>query len=103
MKSRLEDPRAAMERFDVILNSAVVSVSKEVSSRRSVSPIKLSFLTKDSNNTAFTGIDVDERLNEVDAEWKVMKEAFNISIQDKKAMETAVQMAKSQGAWQRVN
>ncbi|KAH7633142.1 putative KAR3 protein [Sordaria sp. MPI-SDFR-AT-0083] len=42
------------------------------------------------------GIDVDERLNEVDAEWKVMKEAFNISLQDKKAMETAVQMAKSQ-------
>nr|CAD70776.1 probable kinesin-related protein KLPA [Neurospora crassa] len=42
------------------------------------------------------GIDVDERLNEVDAEWKVMKEAFSISLQDKKAMETAVQMAKNQ-------
>lgn len=88
-----------MERFDVILNSAV-SAHKTASARKSVSPVKLSFLTKDSNNTQFAGIDVDERLNEVDAEWKVMKEAFNISLQDKKAMETAVQMAKSQGAWQ---
>jgi kinesin family protein C1 len=49
--------------------------------------------------TTFTGWDVDERLDEVESQFKAMKEAMNISLTDRKALENAVDMAKTQGMY----
>lgn len=62
------------------------------------SPSKVrSFLTKDSNTRAFTAWDMDERLIEVEAQFKAMKEVMNVSLSDKKAMEEVIEMAKTRG------
>ena len=61
------------------------------------SPIKLDFLTKDSNVMSFTGWDVDGRLNEFESQFKVMKEAFEGTVTDRKAMEEAIDLAKNRG------
>lgn len=55
------------------------------------------FLTKDSNLRTFTAWDVDERLIEVEAQFKTMKEVMNVSLSDKKAMEEVIELAKSRG------
>jgi len=69
-----------------------------------ISPTKFSspakrklFLTKDSNVTLFTGWDMDERLHELDTQFKVIQEAMTSSLTDKKALEDAIDMAKSRG------
>ncbi len=61
------------------------------------SPIKLNFLTKDSNLTSFAGWDVDGRLNEFESQFKVMKEAFEGTVTDRRAMEEAIDLAKNRG------
>lgn len=55
------------------------------------------FLTKDSNLRTFTAWDVDERLIEVEAQFKAMKEVMSGSLSDKKAMEEVIDMAKTRG------
>ncbi|KAK0720333.1 putative KAR3 protein [Lasiosphaeris hirsuta] len=41
------------------------------------------------------GWDVDERLHEVESQFKVMKEAMNVSLTDRKTLEDAVDLAKT--------
>lgn len=40
---------------------------------------------------------MDERLVEVEAQFKAMKEVMNVSLTDKKAMEEVIEMAKTRG------
>lgn len=62
------------------------------------SPSKIrQFLTKDSNMRTFTAWDMDERLIEVEAQFKVLKETMNGSLSEKKAMEEVIEMAKTRG------
>lgn len=72
---------------------------RPVSPTKSYSPAKLQFLSKDSNLTMFTGWDVDGRLNEFESQFKVMKEAFEGTVTDRKAMEEAIDLAKNRGAY----
>jgi kinesin family protein C1 len=67
------------------------------SASKSGSPTKPSFLVKDSNVTNFTGWDVDGRLNEFESQFKVMKEAFDVTMTDRKALEEAIDLAKNRG------
>lgn len=55
------------------------------------------FLTKDSNMRTFTAWDMDERLIEVEAQFKVLKETMSGSLSEKKAMEEVIEMAKTRG------
>lgn len=64
------------------------------------SPCKVrQFLTRDSNLRTFTAWDMDERLVEVEAQFKAMKEVMNGSLSDKKAMEEVIEMAKTRGRY----
>lgn len=64
----------------------------------SKSPSKVRpFLTKDSNLRAFTAWDVDERLVDMESQFKALKEVMNVSLTDKKAMEEVIEMAKTRG------
>ncbi|KAK4044899.1 P-loop containing nucleoside triphosphate hydrolase protein [Parachaetomium inaequale] len=65
---------------------------------KSCSPTKPSFLVKDSNVTNFTGWDVDGRLNEFESQFKVMKEAFDVTMTDRKALEEAIDLAKNRAS-----
>lgn len=55
------------------------------------------FLSKETNirNFEFKAWDVDERLNEVESQWKAMKEVMNVSMSERKAMEQVVELATS--------
>ncbi|KAG8161293.1 hypothetical protein KVR01_009557 [Diaporthe batatas] len=64
----------------------------------SKTPSKPSFLTKDSNLTAFTAWDMDGRLVEMEAQFKAMKEVMNVSLTDKKGMENIIEMAKTRAS-----
>lgn len=55
------------------------------------------YLTKDSNIRGFVAFDVDERLIEVEQQFKSMKEMMNLSLNDRKGMEEAIEMAKTRG------
>lgn len=84
----------AMEKMDEI----VKTVRKiPFSPTKSCSPTKLSYLTKDSNLTNFVGWDVDGRLNEFESQFKVMKEAFDVSLADKRTLEEVIELAKNRG------
>ena len=60
---------------------------------------KVPFLTKESNTRNFTAWDVDERLSELDNQFKVMKEVMNVSLTDRKAMDEAINLAKTRGTF----
>lgn len=47
----------------------------------------------------YAGWDVDGRLNEFESQFKVMKEAFEGTVTDRKAMEEAIDLAKNRGAY----
>lgn len=63
------------------------------------SPIKLSYLTKESNTRTFAVFDVDGRLFELDAQFKAMKEVMDVSLTDRKAMEDVIDLAKTRGEY----
>lgn len=77
--------------------SLMASTRKYKGSPSKPTPKVHSFLTKDSNTRAFTAWDVDERLIELDSQFKAMKEVMNVSLSDKKAMEEVIDMAKTRG------
>lgn len=81
----------ALEEFGEVLAS-----TRKGSPTKSPSKVR-PFLTKDSNLRTFTAWDMDERLIEVEAQFKTMKEVMNTSLTDKKAMEGAIEMAKTRG------
>ncbi|KAK4157526.1 P-loop containing nucleoside triphosphate hydrolase protein [Chaetomidium leptoderma] len=81
------------------ISTLLRSCSKKLfSPPKSCSPTKLSFLTKDSNVTSFTGWDVDGRLNEFESQFKVMKEAFEGTMTDRKTLEEAIDLAKNRAS-----
>lgn len=84
---------AMMEEFGDVLASA----AKTPRSPTKSPSISLSFLTKESNTRTFTAWDVDERLSELDTQFKVMKEVMNTSLSDRTAMDEAIKLAKTRG------
>lgn len=83
-----------LEDFEITL----LASTRKYTGSPSKSPSKgLPFLTKDSNTRTFIAWDMDERLVEVEAQFKAMKEVMNVSLSDKKAMEEVIEMAKTRG------
>lgn len=89
----VEQAREWLDRFE----DTLLASTRRCPESPSKSPSKASFLTKDSNLPAFTAWDMDERLVEVEAQFKAMKEVMNVSLTDKKAMEEVIEMAKTRG------
>ncbi|KAK2603105.1 hypothetical protein N8I77_009586 [Diaporthe amygdali] len=87
----VEQARGWLDRFE----DTLLASTRRCPESPSKSPSKTSFLTKDSNLPAFTAWDMDERLVEVEAQFKAMKEVMNVSLTDKKAMEEVIEMAKT--------
>lgn len=87
--------RKAMSDFESALNVALTprTVAASPSPTKSTQP----FLTKESNLRGFTAWDVDERLHEVEAQFKAMKEVMHGSLTDRKAMEDVIELAKTRG------
>lgn len=55
-------------------------------------------MTKHSNLTDYVvGWDVDERLLEVESQFKGLKEMMSSTVNDRKAMEDAMELAKTRG------
>lgn len=93
-------PRSTQHALDMLdkFGDTLRASTRKCSESPSKSPSKPpSFLTKDSNLTTFTAWDMDERLVEVEAQFKAMKEVMNVSLTDKKAMEEVIEMAKTRG------
>lgn len=80
------------------LHTTVMSALQTPRSPSKLTPAKQPFLTKDSNLTGYTAWDMDERLNNVESQFKVMKEAMDVSLTDRKTLEDAVAVAKTRGA-----
>lgn len=85
---------AALEQFETVLLTAVKTPA---SPTKSYSPAKPQFLTKESTLTGFTAWDVDERLHTVESQFSVLKEVMNSSLTNKKALEEAMDLAKTRG------
>ncbi|KAI7925651.1 carboxy-terminal kinesin 2 [Pyricularia oryzae] len=51
------------------------------------------FLTKDSNIRAYTGWDVDERLQKVESQWQEMQSVMKETVSEKKSMEHEIESA----------
>lgn len=95
MTPRAQDAQQALDNFETTL----LASTRKCTQSPSKSPSKVRpFLTKDSNTRTFTAWDMDERLIEVEAQFKAMKEVMNVSLSDKKAMEEVIEMAKTRGS-----
>lgn len=88
--------RDAVRVLDDFGEILLASTKKYTSPTKSPSKVR-QFLTKDSNTRAFTAWDMDERLIEVEAQFKQMKEVMNVSLKDKTHMEEVIEMAKARG------
>lgn len=86
----------ALRVLDDFEGTLLASTKKYTSPTKSSSKVR-QFLTKDSNTRAFTAWDMDERLIEVEAQFKQMKEVMNVSLKDKTHMEEVIEMAKARG------
>lgn len=86
--------KAALEKIESVFRSIART---PCSPTKQSSPIKLAYLTKDSNLTTFTGWDVDGRLNEFETQFKQMKEVFDSTLTDRKSWEEAMELAKNKG------
>jgi hypothetical protein len=86
--------KTMLDRFEDTVKSAFDTPR---SPSKSTSPSKLPFLTKESNLTGFIAWDVDERLQEVESQFKGLKEMMNSTVNDRRAMEDAVELAKTRG------
>ena len=91
---RSKDIEARMGMVETALKSLRQHPSSPL---KSCSPSKPVFLTKDSNLTSYTGFDVNGRLDEVESQFKLMQEAMNVSLTDRKTLEDAVDLAKTRG------
>ena len=89
------DARAVKAQME-LLGETIKSVKNSASPIKSPSPCKR-FLTKDSNLTNYAAWDVDGRLQEVETQFKGLQEIVNSSFSDKKAMEDAIELAKTRG------
>lgn len=55
------------------------------------------FLTKNSNIRAYTGWDVDERLQKVESQWQEMQSVMKETVSEKKVMEHEIESATKRG------
>lgn len=90
---RADDIRQAFTKFE----DTLLASTRKYTESPTKSPCKRPFLTKDSNTRGFVAFDVDERLIEVEQQFKSMKEMMNLSLNDRKGMEEAIEMAKTRG------
>ncbi|KAK3903408.1 P-loop containing nucleoside triphosphate hydrolase protein [Staphylotrichum tortipilum] len=95
----LQKFNGALEAVQTLLRSPCKRPPSPV---KSCTPIRtgFSFLTKDSNLTSYTGAswDVDDRLTEFESQFKVMKEAFEGTMTDRKTLEEAIDLAKNRAS-----
>lgn len=89
----------AQKMLDTFEETLLASTKKYTESPTKSPSKTCQYLTKDSNLRAFTAWDMDERLIEVEAQFKAMKEVMNGSLSDKKAMEEVIEMAKTRGGY----
>lgn len=93
-------PHSARDALRVLhsFEDALLASTRKYAQSPTKSPSRVrQFLTKDSNTRAFTAWDMDERLIEVEAQFKQMKEVMNVSLKDKTHMEEVIEMAKARG------
>ncbi|KAM0327690.1 hypothetical protein ACHAQA_005985 [Verticillium albo-atrum] len=85
-KAESKQIKAHMDR----LEETVRSITRDARSpTKSPSPHKLQFLTKFSNTTDFTALDVHERLGAVDTQMKQLRDLMDNSLSEKKAADDA--------------
>ena len=97
-RSSVVPPETPVLRTIKEMRETVQSIRASASPAKS--PCPRHFLTKDSNVTNLTGFtawDVDERLGDFDSKLRDMDERFSNSLDQRKLLEEAVQMAKSRG------
>lgn len=87
----------AQQMLDKFEDTLLASTRKYTESPSKSRSKGLPFLTKDSNTRTFIAWDMDERLVEVEAQFKAMKEVMNVSLSDKKAMEKVIEMSETRG------
>jgi hypothetical protein len=83
-----------MNTFEKMLTRAVAASPQKSPSKCSPSK-KPSFLRKDSMLTDFTAWDVDDRLHEVEAQFRALKDVMNSSLTDRKSQDEALELAKT--------
>lgn len=95
--SALQGPDTQQQAMDN-MESAIKSAMR-ASRSPTKSPSKPQYLTKESNLTgfAFTAWDVEDRLHEVEAQFRKMKEAMDSSMSDHKSRDDALELAKTRG------
>jgi kinesin family protein C1 len=55
------------------------------------------FLTKETRLTNFTAWDVDERLQDLDTQFRQMKDVMNSTLTERKGLDEALELAKTRG------
>jgi len=80
--------------FDKFLKSTIAASPQKSPSKQSPSK-KLHFLRKESTLTDFTAWDVDDRLHEVEAQFRALKDVMNSSLTDRKSQDEALELAKT--------
>lgn len=91
--ARPDQAKVELEKLEAVVRTVI----KTPRSPAKLSPTKPSFLTKESNILGFSAWDMDERLNNVESQFRVMKEAMDVSLTDRKTLEDAVDVAKTRG------
>jgi kinesin family member C1 len=99
-KTPPDSAQHAMDMLDKFEETLLASTRKCPESPSKSASKAMAFLTKDSNLTSFTAWDMDDRLVEMEAQFKAMKDVMNVSLTDKKAMEEVIAMAKTRGRHQ---
>ena len=61
------------------------------------SPITKQFLMKDSNITNYAAFDVDSRVDDIETQFKELKQMMNSSLTEKKGQEDALALVKTRG------
>lgn len=61
------------------------------------SPMRNSYLTKDSNLTGFVAFDVDGRVGDIESQFKELKAMVDTTLLDRKGMDDALDLAKKRG------
>lgn len=91
----VEDVETAIKTYEKVLKSAVADSPKKKSPSKCSPSKKPCFLRKESTLTDFTAWDVDDRLHEVEAQFRALKDVMNSSLTDRKSQDEALELAKT--------
>lgn len=89
------DVETAIKTYEKVLKSAVADSPKKKSPSKCSPSKKPCFLRKESTLTDFTAWDVDDRLHEVEAQFRALKDVMNSSLTDRKSQDEALELAKT--------